>query len=247
MRDFLESINWNSASNEGAINFRPCCEMNFYDDIPIIWRSGSLERLSLAQIHFLQEQAKINTWFCLMEENERSGFQKITSMINTIYYPLSEDNSFRQKKMPFLEDYVALYWHYLTKCSNTIFDIFKALSFLKNNENVLISCYAGKDRTGLICALINGLLNRDKSVIIADYVLSEMYLQKQIAFFELNWQKRGITPDEYNLRFSGLIKLISQVLEKIEKVYGGISEYLLCIGLDGLSINKIRTNFLGIQ
>ncbi len=49
---------------------------------------------------------------------------------------------------------------------------FKALASLAPNEAAVVNCAAGKDRTGILCALTHHVLGVDREAIFADYELT---------------------------------------------------------------------------
>ena len=49
---------------------------------------------------------------------------------------------------------------------------FKAIAALGNDEAAVVNCAAGKDRTGILCALTHHVLGVDRDAIFADYELT---------------------------------------------------------------------------
>ena len=96
-------------------------------------------------------------------------------------------------------------------------------------------CNAGKDRTGVITALILKLLDIDNEEIAKDYVLSGEYLKEMLFNFSLHSEKENIleiiTPKKENMHI---------FLERLEKEYGGVENYLENIGVTKTEINAIK-------
>ncbi len=93
---------------------------------------------------------------------------------------------------------------------------------------VSVNCTAGKDRTGVICAMLLGLCGVKNEDIIADYCVSSVYLHWEVA------QGRGgrfINSNASNMK---------QLLAHLEKEYGGIGAYLQSARLDSLYAEKIK-------
>jgi len=239
----MNIVNWNNETKQGAINFRASC-YSVWDaskGFPI-WRSGSTENLTSFQANILYHELGIRTWFCLAESNELKNCQlSLLPQIEKVFCSLSDKHP--HLEIPLVNDYVNLYWQYLTECSNKIFNLFTQIASLKDHEKILISCYAGKDRTGLICALITGLLISDKQLIIDDYCESSIFLLKQIDYFQTNWEKRKITKMDYSQRFKYLNDIICLLLDKIEMKYGNIYSYLISIGINEQTLNNVRLHF----
>lgn len=147
---------WNPESNSGAINFRPCAQQIWRKDLPyLIWRSGTFHNMSADNYKTLINKINIKTHISLLSPvEERTNY---LLPINQLNCSLGEiDEQFRLIKNPNEQDYVELYWQYLVKDS---LKIAKIISYLARSATLplLISCYAGKDRTGIICLLLLGL------------------------------------------------------------------------------------------
>jgi protein tyrosine/serine phosphatase len=77
---------------------------------------------------------------------------------------------------------------------------------------IVIHCHAGRDRTGLIVALLLGVAGLSATTISADYALS----------------------------FSAISETMDATLAHIESAYGGIVPYLRAIGITDGEIARIR-------
>jgi hypothetical protein len=74
---------------------------------------------------------------------------------------------------------------------------------------ILFHCFAGKDRTGVIAALLLTVAGVDRHSIIEDYVLSE-----------------GTVPVEFN----PLPEMMGDLLEHLDRRHGGVAAYLAAAG-----------------
>lgn len=120
---------------------------------------------------------------------------------------------------------------------NTIHNIFKVL--VENEHGILYFCNAGKDRTGVITALILMTLGVDKKDIIADYTLSNVYLIDKLKKFEKESNnkeiKEIITPKaEY----------MEQFLDYFYKKYETIILFLHQVGITDEDIQKMKNKYL---
>lgn len=124
------------------------------------------------------------------------------------------------------------YMQLIQKASTSICDVFNF--FADHKEGVtLYHCSAGKDRTGIISALLLGLAGADKFDILSDYQISYTNLRRNPAFLE----KFGDNLSE--LLFSRA-KDMEPVLQYIYDNHGSIEKYLQSIGVsqDNLKIIK---------
>jgi protein tyrosine/serine phosphatase len=94
---------------------------------------------------------------------------------------------------------------------------------------VLFHCVGGKDRTGMLTALLLRLVGVAVEEVDADYVRSETRLERAPDRAPgLNITPRGV---------------IDQVVGDVEMRYGGIAEYLLQAGVQPDLLDRIRANF----
>lgn len=108
---------------------------------------------------------------------------------------------------------------------------------------VLIHCHAGKDRTGIIIALILLAMGVDRELIISDFMKSNEAL---MPFFKTRFLIRKIICFGFfpyrNMVFAVKVKQrnIESVLDRVEFQYGGVEGYLRYAGYDLSSLQKVR-------
>ena len=90
---------------------------------------------------------------------------------------------------------------------------------------VLFHCTAGKDRTGLMAALLLGLVGVERADLLADYQVSETYLADVIHHI------RKKVPDLSAFAGASKAEYLGDCLDLLEEKYGSVSGYLRAIGL----------------
>lgn len=243
--NLIDELQWNDQTKKGFINLRPCCaELWNKIDMPPIWRCGALENINDDIIKKVTDILKINKWYYLGTHNElQKSSVNLSDTVEQMNFPLQEEVGFRCHSQPSPHDYLNLYWHYLSECTDQIKAFFEDVSLLKPMQRILISCYAGKDRTGVLCLLLSSLLTTNRRIILEDFCLSSYYLFKQIDFFKQNWQKRNIDKSTYAARFTEISVSAEMLMDRIYSEFGGPREYLLSIGVTQMMINKIQNHF----
>jgi protein-tyrosine phosphatase len=104
---------------------------------------------------------------------------------------------------------------------------------------VLFHCHAGKDRTGLVAAMLLALADVPDATIVEDYALSQTYLQPvydaALAAVsapaereQLAWQM-GTRPET-----------MQATLAHLDKEYGGVEAYLRGSGVSDARIEQLR-------
>eukprot|EP00186_Timspurckia_oligopyrenoides_P001780 CAMPEP_0182444842 /NCGR_PEP_ID=MMETSP1172-20130603/3164_1 /TAXON_ID=708627 /ORGANISM="Timspurckia oligopyrenoides, Strain CCMP3278" /LENGTH=269 /DNA_ID=CAMNT_0024640489 /DNA_START=323 /DNA_END=1132 /DNA_ORIENTATION=+ len=102
---------------------------------------------------------------------------------------------------------------------------------LESNQSVLITCTAGKDRTGLIISLILGCVGVPQCDIVNDYVQSAEQIQSEApefySYLSVRLANEGLDATEW-------IKSPSHVMQDtlgyLDTEYGGLLSYLDLIG-----------------
>jgi protein-tyrosine phosphatase len=94
---------------------------------------------------------------------------------------------------------------------------------------VLVHCQGGKDRTGLVVALLLSLAGVPRDEVVEDYAISERNLAERQAQWEAEAESEE---DLARRRQIGLCppEAMRGVLDELERRYGGVREYLLAAG-----------------
>jgi len=109
---------------------------------------------------------------------------------------------------------------------------------------VLIHCHAGKDRTGIISAMLLDLAGVPEDVIAADYALTAECNRK----LEDDWLENG--PGEREWRVQEQAKYVPhayvmrELLDHVRQRYGGTEPYLLQAGVPETDIAQLRDRLL---
>jgi protein-tyrosine phosphatase len=136
----------------------------------------------------------------------------------------------------------AVYLEFLERCHPQFGQAFAAVADAPEGT-VVVHCHGGKDRTGLVVALLLRVVGVGIETIAADYALSGPNLRKQTAAWvaaaedELDRERRrriGTAPAE----------AMVAVLEELERRYGSVREYLHAAGVDTAAIDKVRARLL---
>ena len=106
------------------------------------------------------------------------------------------------------------------------------------NGSILFHCTAGKDRTGIVAALILDLLGVDRGDIIADYQDSETNLKSRTPMYKSFYP----TITDWELRSEALSMKL--VLDWLKKNYGGAGGYLSARGMDEESVQLLKKKLI---
>jgi len=104
---------------------------------------------------------------------------------------------------------------------------------------VLFHCAAGKDRTGVIAAILLAMADVEPEEIAADYSVSTDYIRDAYLAASLPETREAVLED---VRCPS--EQIYNMLEHLDRRHGGIMGYLAAIGLRADEIESIRNRLL---
>ena len=154
-----------------------------------IFRSASLSRYDSKVIESLLKEKNI---FCIIDlrdseeiqkykiENGREYNEYIKKMI--LHIPISIQYSIDK----YDDHYKNMYYAIITQNQKTIGEIFKYISKMIDKGALIIHCEGGRDRVGIIIALLLDMLGVERECIIEDYMASFNGTSREIIEFLFN-------------------------------------------------------------
>ena len=113
---------------------------------------------------------------------------------------------------------------------------------------IVIHFTAGKDRTGVSTAFLLSVLGVDRTLIEADYLLTNRDVARQVDFVEANvGLPEGIDREEMMFHAGVPETAMHDFLDGLEERWGGALGYLRSIGLDDDVFEAVRRSFLAAQ
>ena len=110
---------------------------------------------------------------------------------------------------------------------------------------VLVHCAAGKDRTGVVCALALSLVGVKRSVIVEDYVRTNeriMAVVDRLLATELYHDDMARrTPESFQLHGANM----ERFLDRVDAAYGGAHGLAMAVGVDEETVAKLSRRLLG--
>jgi protein-tyrosine phosphatase len=109
---------------------------------------------------------------------------------------------------------------------------------------VLIHCAAGKDRTGLVSALLLGLVEVPDETIAADYAMTAELLRPRDEEWLENGPGERAEREAMLARFAPTAEVMLEVLRGLAERYGGVEGYLLQVGVSPADLDRLRHRLL---
>lgn len=193
-----------------------------------IWRSDALTELS-GEDEAVLKAGGMTTYIDLRNDDEvtkRPCALKDNADFEYHNFPIAEG----AMPPPTLEDVPSSYMRIAG--AKNIKAVFKTIAGAR--DGVIFGCTAGKDRTGVVSAVLRLLAGNDDEAIIKDYAVSREYNKKRLEAFlaeHPEFDRSVIMAQEVSMeRFLALFR---------EK-YGDAEYYLSALGLDDKEIQAIR-------
>ncbi|MEO1188476.1 MAG: tyrosine-protein phosphatase, partial [Pseudomonadota bacterium] len=127
---------------------------------------------------------------------------------------------------------------------------FKAIAALGRDEAAVVNCAAGKDRTGILCALTHHVLGVDREAMFADYELTNTAADVASRLPEMARLFNEHIGKAYDHAvyhpFVGVdVKFLEAALESIQDQSGDIDTYLReTLGVGKTETEQLRRQFL---
>lgn len=224
----------------------------------MLYRGSALSKLSKEEIVFLKKEYKLSTIIDLRTKKESAEEPDISvEGVQYYHYPVLNEavvgvshekkvHSFSSlKMMPRMED---LYVQMVKgDCLENLVSIMKTILTLPNDGySLLFHCSVGKDRTGVLAALILSFLGVDRDTVIYDYLISNKFTRVKALFVYF-----GLLCTRFNHKFAKKIKFsllakqrfIESALESLENDYGSLENFFkekLCFTSEETEMIKNR-------
>jgi len=138
---------------------------------------------------------------------------------------------------------------YRSYIEDSWFELASSVRFLAErwHRPSFFHCYAGKDRTGVLAALVLGTLGVPEEVIVADYVRTESVKKKfvSLAYEELvSSLSPGVTASMDSPILAASAETMENFLFWLNEKYGGPRRYLLDAGVPRDVLTQLRTDLV---
>ena len=128
-----------------------------------------------------------------------------------------------------------MYKYCLKEYGENFAKVFRLIASL--DEPFIIQCFFGKDRTGLVSAVLLGLAGVSREDIIADYEVSHTYMKP--FYTEQIRLKTGLIWEHNPIMLASEASNMEQILDYFESEFGGFEKYLEYIGLSEEEIKSL--------
>ncbi|GAB3280958.1 tyrosine-protein phosphatase [Parasphingorhabdus pacifica] len=137
-----------------------------------------------------------------------------------------------------------LYQHMLDRATKKLVEVFRIA--LDADGPMLVHCAAGKDRTGVVSALLLGVVGVRFDSIVADYVRTDRNMEQVLRRLNLEPQlPPGVDEKDVEELVSAPASAIEEVVSRFAENEGGAAGWLCANGVTEAELTRWRERFTG--
>lgn len=210
----------------------------------MICRSDVLYKLSFKDKKFLKREHNVRVVIDLRRKEEIKRLKDSHIFgVKRLHIPLaSSEVKYIQIKSLTLPDMTAFYNEFVQPSKKEIWRTLFSWLLKDNTKGILYHCSSGKDRTGVLTAVILTVLGFDKDTVYKDYLLtneSPLYYKEMVQ--KLDEETRNIMLDYFQAKK----EYLDITFNEIDRIYGSIDNFLKeCCDLNEDKIKKLRDKYL---
>jgi len=166
------------------------------------------------------------------------------SLTRIVFWPFDAKKVIVQGLMTDNERMCNFYWLVLSYSTVEIAEAIRVFADPKSYP-VLIHCIHGKDRTGILVALVSMLCGAAASDVCDDYCASDANLQAAFRAGAIPPHESWLfaPADDEALRCTRTPRVVMErTLKRVEAEFGGVEGYLKSIGLTQSELDAVRAN-----
>lgn len=213
-----------------------------------ILRAGNLDKLPVTS----QEQLLtygVTTIIDIRDEWEATHYPNVFAHSPRVNYhnlpllgdSLSNDITWQSESESY-DDLHELYIKYVERCQTQIAQIFTTIA--SSPSATLFHCHAGKDRTGIIAALLLSVVGVSIHDISEDYRVSSTQIPHLIDEWRQYAMKNGQDMERFNRKVASVPQTIIEMLHFIQSKYDNTANYLLTCGLSKARLAQLQERFI---
>lgn len=124
-----------------------------------------------------------------------------------------------------------------------------AVTAIASEQPVGFGCAAGKDRTGLLAALLQDLLGVERSAIIAGYVSQAPDPDRLLEAIGTwwDWEEGDLTKPGLGAIVAAVEEVMVEALDYLDDRYGGARRYFESAGLPAETMDTLRRSLVADQ
>lgn len=135
----------------------------------------------------------------------------------------------------------AFYRFLLQNSQSALSRVFTTMA--EHNGATLFHCQIGKDRTGVVAAILLLLAGTPVHHIVADYVATAEHIAPLLPILRQH-RPEQITSEQYERLLDARAEYIEEFIQELLTRYGSVEQYLLRIGVEESHIDLLRNSLV---
>ena len=237
----------------GAYNIRDLGGYATATGTPVPWRrflrADSLHRLDEGEperLHFegLRMVVDLRTAREVRDAPSRFDRMRGVEWVNLPLFDALSPSALAEVDVPDGHPLLAMYVTAIETRGDAIITILNRIAQVREGA-VMFNCTAGKDRTGVIAALLLGLAGVSHTDIIADYALTDTLIPDLVAEFLSLSRSNGGDVEAYATLLESPASAMAGLLGHLDARYGSIMGYFDHIGVTVETLSRLQVR-LGV-
>jgi protein tyrosine/serine phosphatase len=233
---------------ENALNFRDIGGYPTADGRHVRWgrmfRAGGLSTLSGADLAVLRELGIVTVLDLRSTAEWESGRFPIDELPVALHHLPVVEEILDPTRYQMAEGMMAARYQEVAQIGAS--PIAQAISIVADaaTHPIVVHCLAGKDRTGIVVALVLSLLGVDDDTVAEDYALSNLAMAALRTRAELDALPRLRSAEVSDEVFSARPTNMTTLFESLRAKHGSIEAYVTSAGVKPAAIDSLRMGLL---
>lgn len=202
---------------------------------PLFYRTGNPSNISIEDAKIIKS-LNVTHYVDLRSDKEVELYGKpiklIYEGINWVHMPVQGYHAYFEDILyPSKRDYAEYYKKILRASEESTRKLVDLINKSPGILPLVFGCTAGKDRTGVISALLLLVMRHSDNDIMEDYALSSKYLLPRIDEYQYIWEQKNITKYDYMERLNTRTETMKMFLNYFYETHKSIENYFDYIGI----------------
>ena len=231
----------------GCLNFRDlggyACADGGTTQEDKFYRSNCLSQLTDDDIAAVESLGITGVVDLRFPEEAANAVNRMRGRNGVLYANISISTETQADPTNFPASMAQFYIDILHKSGAKVADVFRFFA-AHSDMRFVFHCTAGKDRTGVIAALLLDLAGVSRGDIVTDFALTQTYMWDVFMQFKAKLEEqRGIKLESYI--FEALPENMDAFLTELYKTFGGAAAYLTAQGVSKEELTIVRRQICG--
>ncbi len=216
-----------------------------------VFRSDSLSYLSRQDVEHLRDDLGVRTVIDLRarHEVEDYGHGPLEAHVRQLHMPIVDQTrepalpSRKARKAAKFQTLDQIYAFMLEEYASRFAAVLAVIADAEQ-QPVVFHCAAGKDRTGLVSALVLALCHVPDASIVTDFAFTESRMPtivaRHTAYAEANETHAEVAGQQYGAQAATM----TIVLDALRAEHGSVEEYVIGAGLSAAAVARLRESLV---